>query len=424
MLQRARHQASSAANEYRGQPAVPKGYRSGTHRAVSPDKTLARIEPLLPVFGITRIANITGLDCLGIPVFMACRPNSRSLAVFQGKGLDPAAARASAIMEAVETFHAETIDLPLKYGAVEEICYSHAIAEIHKMPFSKEGNFDPLCPIFWIEGEDLLNGGRKWLPFELVHANYTLPHLPGSGSFAATTNGLASGNVKEEAISHGLYEVIERDAITLWKLSGDQTQAATVVDPHSIDDPACRDLIDRIKAAGMDLVIWDITSDIGLPAFQCLIAGRDRTVGAPEFGSGCHLSRPVALARALTEAAQARTTYITGARDDITARDYAADAVALRHDNARALVADHVPARSFQDIPHHETDCLASDLEHTLSALADSGITEVMHVDLSKQALNIPVSRVVVPGLESLLEGPHSDYLPGERALKLLEATS
>ena len=62
------------------QPVV-KTYRAGTHRSTAPEETLARVAPLLPALGITRLANITGLDRIGIPVVVACRPNSRSLAV-------------------------------------------------------------------------------------------------------------------------------------------------------------------------------------------------------------------------------------------------------------------------------------------------------------------------------------------------------
>ena len=67
--------------------------------------------------GITRLADVTGLDYIGIPVIMACRPNSRALSVAQGKGLDLDAARTSGFMEAAETFHGEHIDLPVPVAA-------------------------------------------------------------------------------------------------------------------------------------------------------------------------------------------------------------------------------------------------------------------------------------------------------------------
>jgi ribosomal protein S12 methylthiotransferase accessory factor YcaO len=46
--------------------------------------------------GITRLGNITGLDRIGIPVAIAVRPNSRSVSVSQGKGLELPQALASA----------------------------------------------------------------------------------------------------------------------------------------------------------------------------------------------------------------------------------------------------------------------------------------------------------------------------------------
>lgn len=64
--------------------AVPKRYTTGTHRDRAPEETVARVRGLLPALGITRIANVTGLDRIGMPVVMVCRPNSRSLAVAQG----------------------------------------------------------------------------------------------------------------------------------------------------------------------------------------------------------------------------------------------------------------------------------------------------------------------------------------------------
>ncbi len=51
-----------------------KSYREGTHRTVSPTETLARAGRFMPDLGITRIANVTGLDRIGIPVVMVCRP--------------------------------------------------------------------------------------------------------------------------------------------------------------------------------------------------------------------------------------------------------------------------------------------------------------------------------------------------------------
>src|SRR5882672_4545796 len=96
--------------------ATVPAYSFGTRRAVPPLETLRRIRPRLRAAGITRLADVTGLDWIGIPVYQAIRPNSRTLSASQGKGLTRAQAQVSALMEALEGFHAER----LLYTSVRE----------------------------------------------------------------------------------------------------------------------------------------------------------------------------------------------------------------------------------------------------------------------------------------------------------------
>lgn len=397
-----------------------KSYFSGTHRARSPRDTYNTLKPLLPVFGITRVSNITGLDHVGVPVYMACRPNSRSLSVFQGKGIDADAARVSAVMEALETLHAESIDKPLKLGSFEELRFSHSMIDVLGLPLARPEGLNPFEQILWIEGNCLLSGLDQWLPYELVHANYTDPQPAGSGVFAATTNGLASGNTWNEAVLHAIYEVVERDAITLWKLGPHAWGSARAVDLATIDDPVCAGLIEQFGAAGLDVAVWDVSSDIDIACFYCLVTDRDATTGAPEMGGGAHLCSNVALARALTEAAQARTTYIAGSREDIDDKEYGDDNVVERQRMARAVIDTLRPQWHFGDAPNVVTDRFDQDLDAVKSALMAADINDIVAVDLTKQTFNIPVARVVIPGLEGAFEGPQSEYVPGLRATRVM----
>ena len=61
-------------------------------------------------FGISRIADITGLDQVGIPVCIAIRPVSKTLALSSGKGITLDSSFISAGMEAIETHTAEFIN--------------------------------------------------------------------------------------------------------------------------------------------------------------------------------------------------------------------------------------------------------------------------------------------------------------------------
>ena len=196
-------------------PEAPKTHRAGTHRLVSPEETLESVRRFLPVMGITRAADITGLDVIGLPVFTVCRPNSRAVTVSLGKGLTPAAAKASGVMESIEAFMAERITRPLVLGSVNDLRSSHPLVDVDLLPRTTDSVYHPDAPLLWIEGRELLTGTPRWVPYEMVHTAYTLPRPTGTGCFIATSNGLASGNHLLEAISHAICETVERDAATL-----------------------------------------------------------------------------------------------------------------------------------------------------------------------------------------------------------------
>ncbi|MBZ6476450.1 hypothetical protein [Streptomyces griseocarneus] len=65
------------------------------------------LEPELERWGITRVAWLTGLDYLGIPVWTAIRPRSHSLVTSQGKGATDTLAKIPAVLEGAELWHAE-----------------------------------------------------------------------------------------------------------------------------------------------------------------------------------------------------------------------------------------------------------------------------------------------------------------------------
>jgi len=378
-----------------------KGYTSGTHRLVSPRDTLARIQPFLAQMGITRLANVTGLDTIGVPVVMACRPNSRSLAVAQGKGLDLDAAKASAAMESIESYHAERITLPLKFSSYREFRAGHPVVDVEQLPRAAASRFHPDLPILWIEGEDWLRRDKVWLPYQLVHTAYCSSHAFDVTSFAASSTGLASGNHLLEAASHGICEVVERDAHMLWSHLPEQDQEARRIDLNTIHHPDCLELVRRYHHAGVAVAVWDVTSRVGLAAFHCTIAERSedplRRLYAAA-GSGCHPVRHIALLRALTEAAQSRLTAISGARDDMLRHTYVGyrDPDNLLHFRTRASIPG---SRCFSDVPSFEADSFEEDVAWELGCIQKAGFHRVIVLDLTHKEFGLPVVRVVIPGM-------------------------
>jgi YcaO-like protein with predicted kinase domain len=414
-------QSSAFRSDGTVSPSTCKTYHKGTHRTIAPSGTVSRVLNLLVPLGITRVANVTGLDCIGIPVVMVCRPNARSLAVSQGKGHDLDAARASGMMESIELYHAERITLPLKLASYNELRFSHDLVKVEGLPLISVSAFHPNRTLLWIQGMNAFNSVPTWVPYEMVHMNYTVPFPTGTGCFVMSSNGLASGNHILEAVSHGLCEVIERDAISLFRCKKLSQMAEMRVDLETIKDPDCRSVLDLYKHAGVSVGIWDATSDIGIATFWCVILDESpnpfRQLG-PIEGMGCHPVREVALSRALTEAAQGRLTLIAGSRDDNGRARYGKTRDEGLVKRARERLSE--PAvRRFDETPSYVNDTFEEDVKLLLDHLRHIGLEHAIVVDLTKPEFGIPVVRVVVPGLETYhhVQG----YVPGARARRLLE---
>jgi YcaO-like protein with predicted kinase domain len=395
-----------------------KGYVQGTHRIRPPRETVAELGPLRARLGITRLANVTGLDVIGVPVYVAIRPNSRSLATSQGKGLDADAAKASALMESIETWHAENIACPVRwesYQALARLAASgsgEAVVDPGELPQMRPPL--PSTPQPWVLGWDLVAERPSWVPLDAVTMNFVAPPERGTDLFRST-NGLASGNHPLEAVVHGLCEIIERDAEALWRLDSSLRQ----LDLGSIGDPYCREVIDRCTRAGAFVVAWDLTTDVGIPVYGAALMerpdpGRMRAMGI-HYGFGCHLAPEVALSRALTEAVQTRLTYISGSRDDLFRHDYQRnrdvdllqaiwDEISNAPSNVRLDAQRSRAAATFED-----------DVRLLLEAVRSVGVSQVVAVDVSRKDIGLAVVRVVVPGLE----GP-GGHLPGPRARRLM----
>ena len=367
----------------------------GTHRVCPPEQTLARITPLLARMGITRLADVTQLDEIGIPVYQAVRPNGRTLSVAQGKGLTPTLAKVSAAMEAVETWHAENLILPTTRapigGMVGGLSYPLADLQLEHKHF-----LHPASEIGWVPATVLSDKRqtvvpRSYVELDLVATKVWMPPL-----FEATSNGLASGNTLDEATLHGLYEVIERDAEERVDLEAERDDRA--VDLATVDDPGSSWLLARFRAAQVDVEVFDITGGTGIACFACHIWSSALPI---QFeGYGCHLDRGVALSRALTEAAQSRLTVIAGSRDDVTGEIYSHCA----DFEAQALIGSYrrsasQPSRSYREIQSLASYDCERDLQEVVGRIEAYVGCSPMLVDLTQPQIGVPVVRVVAPRL-------------------------
>ncbi len=344
----------------------------------------------MPAAGITRVADITNLDRIGIPVFSSIRPmaDRGAISVYNGKGATPTEAKVSAMMEGLERYSAEVRDRVLKID-----CFSHLDGALDPRELILPAGTEPDAMIPWIAGWDIMNDEEI-----LVPANAVFHPMPSDYKrlFRTNTSGLASGNVIEEAIFHGLAEVIERDA---WALVEATRKTGPLI--GDVEDGLARGLLDKFAAAEVDVYLRDITSDIGVPT--CAAAADDVRLRDPTLlttGMGTHTSAGVAVLRALTEVAQSRLTQIHGAREDATLADFRKQ---IGYDRSKRLNKHWFEAsekKSFAEIQSFESDDFLLDIKYMLKKLNEAGLERVVVVDLTREEIGLPVVRVIVPGLE------------------------
>ncbi len=402
-----------------------KGYLGPTHRTCPPEETLERIIPLLPLAGITRMADITGLDRIGVPVTLAMRPNAPTLANSSGKGFTRTAAMVSAAMEGIELEFAEDLadshddsHRTVLRATYRELDRDGLVCPVEHLPLARCSTFTAATPEDWIIGFDIAAERPMAVPFAAVGMG---PRARDQSwfSFQTGSNGLASGNVFLEAVCAGLAEVIERDAVTCAKLRlGGHLESGTQVGLSAVGYDSVADLVDRFRRAGVSPVLFDCTADTAVPTYVAYLFD-DLVPDTGIFrGYGAHLHPEVAAVRALTEAAQSRAVYIAGSRDDL---------MTLPHRRMRRTGASRVmsPTRSAgvalppppAAAATFEEDCAA-----LVAAVRRAGLEHVIVVDLAPPDLPVSVVRVVVPGLEGYSTFLH--YAPGPRGRAALRDAS
>ncbi|KPM52321.1 hypothetical protein CcI49_14835 [Frankia sp. CcI49] len=363
-----------------------------TYRSVTAEQTWERIAHLLPAVGITRVADVTGLDELGIPVYLAVRPTSRTLAVSQGKGLTPIDSKVSAVMESIETWHAENVHLaPERVGPAREVCEAYDLPsyDLRSLSVAPRPLLTDSLVLDWVTGPGLLTGTPHPVPLPALSLDARLGIAWDYIQFLPSSNGLASGNTATEAKLHGLLEIVERDCTA--QLASTPLSQRRYTDPRTASAGPVHTVLDGFEAARCWLEVCDATNELGVPCYVVYTWAADLPVLFA--GAGCHPDPTVALLRALTEAAQSRLTFISGTRDDFANAMYHGS----RNFDARPPVT-HPATESVPDAPD-----LLSSLEGILGQIARRVAartgTEPFSVDLTRPEFAVPVWRTFAPGL-------------------------
>ncbi|MCD6210145.1 MAG: YcaO-related McrA-glycine thioamidation protein, partial [Methanophagales archaeon] len=379
---------------------TPKRYFFDTHRALTPVETLRQVETLTDKVGITGIEDITGRDKLNIPVYSAYRPGAKAgaVSVHTGKGLTGDQARVSVLMEAIERYSAEIKEEDRAKFHFESYNEGDRAKKVEpsSLILSAISNVTPDSKIEWCEGYDLMTEEEVLLPANAVYHPYTTTR--GGRLFRSDSNGIASGNNLEEAIFHGIMEVIERDALSYVEIKKDAGKRIAIEE----DDGLIFELKERFNSQGIETYFWYIPTDVGFPTVALALDSPEKNPNLLVYGAGTHSDPKIAAIRAITEAAQSRLMQIVKGSGS-TPVDYEIMKRMNRHwfetkDRDKEAV-------KLSELPALATDTIDGDIKIALEQLRAIE-KRVIVVDLTRKEIGIPVVRVIIPGFEVYARNP------------------
>lgn len=376
---------------------------NGTHRIIPPEKTLENNENKLKIAGITRMTDITDLDRIGIPVFSAIRPTAQDggVSVYAGKGIGKSQARASAMMEGFERYSAEKQDDEnITEGTIDEISKKGEFINPEELNLPNNLDTDRLneMKLEWNLAYDLISEKEYYVPSNAIFHPY-IPSTNTQALFKGNTNGLASGNVLEEAILHGAFEVIERDAWSIFELTKKNSRE---IDLSTIESETINNILAKFKENDINIKLMDLTADVKVPT---IAASSDDTLlkdpGLLTLGVGTHLNPEIAVLRALTEVAQSRATQIHGAREDTVRADFMRKAGYERMKRINHHYFDEEENKlNFSDIEDKSTKSITEDIQITKEELEKRDIKNFLYYNLTRPEIGVNVVRVVIPTME------------------------
>ncbi|GAB6174408.1 TOMM precursor leader peptide-binding protein [Paradesulfitobacterium aromaticivorans] len=315
-----------------------------------------------------------------------CEALERSSGVFRG---DEPVRRASFRQLGEEAIHLDACQhfSPRQYEQRQEINRQEINFYYVPKPFDEEAVID------WTPVWSLTHRCFRYLPTEYCYFNY-----PYARFALGDSNGNASGNTLEEAVLHGFFELVERDAVGLWWYNRLQRPG---VDMGSFGEPYYKELKEEYNR--MERKIWaiDLTSDLGIPTFAAVSCRTGGTGSQLIFGFGTHLDPKIALSRAITEMNQSLSILDLA----ISGRAPLEDAVTLKWLKEATLVNQPyltpdptVPVKQLTDYrqPFHQD--ILIDIEYCRGIVEEQSM-EMLVLDQTRPDIGMPVVKVIVPGL-------------------------
>ncbi len=261
---------------------------------------------------------IEGLDVLDVPLHSAVLPSSPEHPGGSGLGYGATReeARTGALGEMAEMAlsvraHQHGERLQASYAELTRREGADRVADPRTLCLEAGSDYDDDRPLQWLPMTRLRDGERALVPAELVaSAPQDLPGDPPPGGWLTTviTNGQGAAFDADRAVTHALLEVLQRDGNATAFRAMD---CGVVVDLAGLRDPDALDLLARLDAAGIEVVVKLASTDLGVVDVYAVGCSRDGSEAVPVMATACgeaaHPDRDTAVRKALHEFASARS---------------------------------------------------------------------------------------------------------------------
>lgn len=283
----------------------------------------------LPINGAFEFS-LTPLDRVGQPLWAAGLWGD-PVTFFDGFGYGETqeAAEVSAWGEVAENFHATHAlrRMHRRYASYQALL-SEGIDAIDPVSLCLDAgcDYDPGRTLCWVEARRYPTHEPVLIPVEAAAASYQdiAPDADRkSWLMTPVTNGLGAGITFDQALSHGLCELIQRDGDSVTFRALDRGIAIELDDVRS---GSTRRLLQRLAGLGIRVIPKIASTDFGIPVVY--VVGADEHLEQAPFGlmlSACgeaaHPDRERALAKALQEfiSSRARKRFMHGPLRDVAA---------------------------------------------------------------------------------------------------------
>ncbi len=166
----------------------------------------------------------------------------------------------------------------------------------------KSFRFDEKTKFKWIKGFSIFERKEKYLPAQLIYIPYIVSNEPIIRLPIST--GAAAGTSVSGAIYRGLCEIIERDSFMIYFLNK--------ISPAKIDFSNCKDkeinkILNYIKRYELEILVFDITTDIKIPTIMSIIMDKTGLGPAVSLGLKTDLNIRKAILGSIEESLQSRS---------------------------------------------------------------------------------------------------------------------